>query len=93
MEAPRDGFKIPEIKFNPATELKEAANMPINEGKNNTFVEEEQVEISFTERALAATSDRLTLQHQQLYFAFTICVFSFQICGKFIVKILTAIYE
>jgi hypothetical protein len=94
MSNPSKGFKMPEMKFNPATELKKAADIPTNELNNSTFInDEEEIEISFSDRALAATSDRLNLQHQQLYFAFTVCVLAFQICGELIIKLLTTLYN
>lgn len=79
MSAPRDGFKMPEMKFNPADELKKAADMPTTDTKNATFVEDETQDQpqSFSEKALAATSERLSLHHQQLYLAFTCCVLAY----------------
>jgi hypothetical protein len=87
-----NGFSIPEMEYNPAGELRGAADLPPEASEATALtVEEEVPEGAFTAVLVETISERMMLQHQQLYFAFALCVLAFQLCGKYILLVLRAI--
>jgi len=75
---PNNGFKIPDIAYNPAVELRGAANLPAEPASSASLqTTEELPEGSPYERLIDTISERMVLQHQQLYLAFALCVIAF----------------